>query len=147
MTFADLDAISQVGTRVDRFFYQSRAKDPGTPECELCTSCQPLEPILTLLCSPTAFPAKLDGTSGHLIITYGPQSPPTLSFVPLKSPFEKPSFDKPVADLVEVKKRGVSFKVLARVQPKLILSLAGLHRSRRTRMGRFHQPTRHGTRA
>lgn len=56
----------------------------------------------------TAYPAKLDGTSGHLVITFGPQTPPTLSFVPLKSPFTKPSFERPVADLVEIKKQGVS---------------------------------------
>lgn len=96
----------QVGNHVDRFFYQSRAKDPETPESELAaliwTSC--LEADLPFT---TAFPAKLDGTSGHLTITFGPHTPPTLSFVPLKSPFEKPSFEKPVADLVEVKKRGV----------------------------------------
>lgn len=101
-------SLLQVGNRVDRFFYQSRAKDPETPESELFAFLLLGDSRLTSFYSATAFPAKLDGTSGHLIITFGPQTPPTLSFVPLKSPFEKPSFEKPVADLVEVKKRGVS---------------------------------------
>ncbi|KAK4056525.1 hypothetical protein OIO90_002372 [Microbotryomycetes sp. JL221] len=76
----------KVGNKIDRFFYQSRAKDPETPE---------------------AYPAKLHGTSGHLILTSGPDTQPTLSFVPLRSSLSKPSFQVKVEDLVEVKKKGV----------------------------------------
>ncbi|KAK4055784.1 hypothetical protein OIV83_000331 [Microbotryomycetes sp. JL201] len=79
-------AKSKVGNKIDRFLYQSRAKDPETPD---------------------AYPAKLRGTSGHLILTSGPDTKPTLSFVPLKSSLSKPSFQVPVEDLVEVKKKGV----------------------------------------
>ncbi|KAM0788664.1 hypothetical protein ACM66B_002763 [Microbotryomycetes sp. NB124-2] len=76
----------KVGNKIDRFLYQSRAKDPETPD---------------------AYPAKLHGTSGHLILTSGPDTKPTLSFVPLKSSLSKPSFQVAVEDLVEIKKKGV----------------------------------------
>lgn len=78
---------AKVGNKVDRMLYQSRAKDDGTPE---------------------AYPAKMDGTSGHLVIDHRPGlKEPTLSFVPLRSPTEKRTFHEKINDLVEVKKSGV----------------------------------------
>ncbi len=78
---------AKVGNKVDRMLYQSRAKDDGTPE---------------------SYPAKMDGTSGHLIIDHRPDLPePTLSFIPLRSPTEKRTFHENINDLVEIKKSGV----------------------------------------
>ncbi|BGP14892.1 hypothetical protein JCM10213_003753 [Rhodosporidiobolus nylandii] len=77
----------KVGNKIDRFLYQSRAKDEETPY---------------------SFPAKLDGTSGHLVVKHSPDSPvATLSFVPLKANWSHPTFEQPIEDLVELKKRGV----------------------------------------
>ncbi|KAL8276463.1 hypothetical protein RQP46_011113 [Phenoliferia psychrophenolica] len=79
------DTRQKVGNKVDRVFYQSRAKDDLTAD---------------------SYPAKLDGTSGHIVITHQEGLAPTLTFEPLHHP-DKPSFNEPVADLVEVKKVGV----------------------------------------
>lgn len=117
--------LAQVGNKIDRFLYQSKAKDDETPQSELrtCDNCLARfnnfdrrrmalhfahELTSTTPFLPPAYPAKLDGTSGHLVITVGPQSPPTLSFVPLRSIDNKPTFHEPINDLVEIKKRGVS---------------------------------------
>ncbi|GAA5988760.1 hypothetical protein JCM11641_006530 [Rhodosporidiobolus odoratus] len=77
----------KVGNKIDRFFYQSRAKDEETPY---------------------SFPAKFDGTSGHIVVKHSPSSPvATVAFVPLKANWSHPTFEKPIEDLVELKKRGV----------------------------------------
>lgn len=52
-----------------------------------------------------AYPAKLNGTSGHLLLHSAPNSTPTLSFIALRSTNLK--FKAPVSSLVELKKEGV----------------------------------------
>ncbi|GAA5892908.1 uncharacterized protein JCM6883_007510 [Sporobolomyces salmoneus] len=80
-------ARQKVGNKIDRMFYQSRAKDDHTPH---------------------SFPAKWNGTSGHIIIAHSPSSPSSLiSFTPLKASIQHPVFEKPIEDIVEIKKRGV----------------------------------------
>ncbi|GAA5864200.1 hypothetical protein JCM1840_006699 [Sporobolomyces johnsonii] len=80
-------AKQKVGNKIDRVFYQSRAKDDFTP---------------------TSFPAKFNGTSGHLVIKHTPLEPvSTISFVPLKASFQHPTFERPIEDIVEIKKLGV----------------------------------------
>ncbi|GAA5950814.1 hypothetical protein JCM21900_002026 [Sporobolomyces salmonicolor] len=77
----------KVGNKIDRMFYQSRAKDEFTP---------------------TSFPAKFNGTSGHVVIKHTPLEPvSTISFVPLKASFQHPTFERPIEDIVEIKKLGV----------------------------------------
>ncbi|GAA5962521.1 hypothetical protein JCM3765_003716 [Sporobolomyces pararoseus] len=80
-------ARQKVGNKIDRVFYQSRAKDDHTPH---------------------SFPAKWNGTSGHIIVQHSPSSPASLlSFTPLKASIQHPVFEKPIEDIVEIKKRGV----------------------------------------
>ncbi|GAA5861821.1 hypothetical protein JCM8547_008565 [Rhodosporidiobolus lusitaniae] len=80
-------AKQKVGNKIDRLFFQSRAKDEETP---------------------FSFPAKHDGVSGHLIVKHSPSSPvSTIGFVPIKANFSHPTWEKPIEDLVEMKKRGV----------------------------------------
>lgn len=93
---------SQVGNKIDRLLYHSRAKDLKTPECA-SRSPFSLAPLIHLA---TAFPAKLSGHSGHLLISHSLSSPPILSFQPLSSP-STTTFQAPLADLVEIKKHGV----------------------------------------
>ncbi|GAA5906885.1 hypothetical protein JCM6882_006856 [Rhodosporidiobolus microsporus] len=77
----------KVGGKIDRLLYYSRAKDEETPH---------------------SFPAKLNGTSGHLIVKHSANNAvSTLSFVPLKANWSHPTFEHPIEDLVELKKRGV----------------------------------------
>ncbi|KAM0746009.1 hypothetical protein T439DRAFT_330201 [Meredithblackwellia eburnea MCA 4105] len=81
------DARQKVGNKIDRVFYQSRAKDTFTPE---------------------EFPAKLDGTSGHIVIAHSPEGPATVSFRTLRKPDPSAApFEAQLVDLVEVKKHGV----------------------------------------
>lgn len=55
-----------------------------------------------------AFPAKFNGTSGHLIVKHSPAlAKSTLSFTPLKASLQHPEFEYEIEDLVELKKRGV----------------------------------------
>ncbi|GAA6004837.1 hypothetical protein JCM11491_002250 [Sporobolomyces phaffii] len=80
-------ARQKVGNKIDRMFYQSRAKDDFTPH---------------------SFPAKWNGTSGHIIIAHSPSSPRSIvSFTPLKASLQHPVFEKAIEDIVEIKKRGV----------------------------------------
>ncbi|KAK4701207.1 hypothetical protein P7C70_g5032, partial [Phenoliferia sp. Uapishka_3] len=79
------DTRQKVGNKVDRILYQSRAKDDFTAD---------------------SYPAKLDGTSGHLVISHYEGVTPTLTFEPLRHP-ETPAFTESIVDLVEVKKGGV----------------------------------------
>ncbi|KAI5475212.1 hypothetical protein MNV49_001723 [Pseudohyphozyma bogoriensis] len=76
---------AKVGNKIDRTFYQSRAKDDNTL---------------------SSFPAKHNGTSGHLIINHRPGAVSTLSFVPLRHP-NRETFNAPIASLVELRKEGV----------------------------------------
>ncbi|BGP38891.1 hypothetical protein JCM10449v2_002829 [Rhodotorula kratochvilovae] len=78
----------KVGNKVDRMMHHSRAKDEMTPY---------------------SFPAKFNGTSGHLIVRHSPSAPgrSTLSFTPLKASFQHSTFEKDIEDLVELKKHGV----------------------------------------
>ncbi|GAA6001212.1 uncharacterized protein JCM10292_006959 [Rhodotorula paludigena] len=77
----------KVGNKIDRLLYHSRAKDDMTPH---------------------SFPAKFNGASGHLIVKHSPSvAESTIAFVPLKAGFSHPTFERPIADLVELKKRGV----------------------------------------
>ncbi|GAA5820815.1 hypothetical protein JCM3770_000351 [Rhodotorula araucariae] len=77
----------KVGNKVDRLMHHSRAKDEMTPY---------------------SFPAKFNGTSGHLIVRHSPAAArSTLSFTPLKASFQHPTFEKDIEDLVELKKHGV----------------------------------------
>lgn len=54
--------------------------------------------------SAVAYPAKLNGTSGHIIIDSREEgiSMPTISFVPVSG--TKAHFVRPVDDIVEIKK-------------------------------------------
>lgn len=54
--------------------------------------------------SAVAYPAKLDGTSGHIIIDSRKEdiSMPTISFVPVSG--TKAHFVRPIDDIVEIKK-------------------------------------------
>ncbi|BGP23695.1 hypothetical protein Rt10032_c05g2579 [Rhodotorula toruloides] len=80
-------AKQKVGNTIDRLLYQSRAKDDMTP---------------------TSFPAKFNGTSGHIIVKHSPaQATSTVSFIPLKASFSHPTFERPIEDIVEMKKHGV----------------------------------------
>ncbi|GAA5927527.1 uncharacterized protein JCM15063_005925 [Sporobolomyces koalae] len=80
-------ARQKVGNKIDRVFYQSRAKDDHTPH---------------------SFPAKWNGTSGHIIVKHSPALPQALvSFAPLKASMQHPTFERPIEDIVEIKKRGV----------------------------------------
>ncbi|BGO90559.1 hypothetical protein NBRC10512_005278 [Rhodotorula toruloides] len=80
-------AKQKVGNKIDRMLYQSRAKDDMTP---------------------TSFPAKFNGTSGHIIVKHSPsQATSTVSFIPLKASFSHPTFERPIEDIVEMKKHGV----------------------------------------
>ncbi|GAA5893935.1 hypothetical protein JCM8208_001283 [Rhodotorula glutinis] len=77
----------KVGNKIDRLMHHSRAKDEMTP---------------------FSFPAKFNGTSGHLIVKHSPAlAKSTLSFTPLKASFQHPEFEYEIEDLVELKKRGV----------------------------------------
>ncbi|GAA6005101.1 hypothetical protein JCM10207_008509 [Rhodosporidiobolus poonsookiae] len=77
----------KVGNKLDRIFYQSRAKDEETPY---------------------SFPAKYNGTSGHIIVHHSPSEPAaTVSFIPLKASLSHPTWTKPIEDIVEMKKKGV----------------------------------------
>ncbi|GAA5955708.1 hypothetical protein JCM8115_006830 [Rhodotorula mucilaginosa] len=77
----------KVGNKIDRLLHHSRAKDEMTPY---------------------SFPAKYDGTSGHLIVKHSPAlAQSTISFIPLKASFQHPTFEYPIEDLVEMKKHGV----------------------------------------
>jgi len=99
---------SQVGNKIDRVFYQSRAKDDHTPHCKSSSSVFEL-PILKLItrCS-LAFPAKWNGTSGHIHVKHSPAlARSVISFAPLKAGMAHPTFEQPIEDIVEIKKRGV----------------------------------------
>ncbi|GAA5986387.1 hypothetical protein JCM10908_003732 [Rhodotorula pacifica] len=77
----------KVGTKIDRLLHHSRAKDEMTP---------------------FSFPAKYNGTSGHLIVKHSPAlATSSISFIPLKASFQHPTFEHPIEDLVEMKKHGV----------------------------------------
>ncbi|GAA6041850.1 hypothetical protein JCM8097_004506 [Rhodosporidiobolus ruineniae] len=80
-------AKQKVGNKIDRLLYQSRAKDEETPH---------------------SFPAKWNGTSGHLVVKHSPANPvSTLAFVPIKANWSHPTWEQPIEDIVEMKKRGV----------------------------------------
>ncbi|GAA6063507.1 hypothetical protein JCM10212_004769 [Sporobolomyces blumeae] len=77
----------KVGNKIDRVLYQSRAKDDMTPH---------------------SFPAKLNGTSGHIHVRHSPSEPvATIAFAPLKASLQHPTFERPIEDIVEIKKRGI----------------------------------------
>jgi hypothetical protein len=69
----------------------------------------PFVKVLTPSLHPlSAFPAKFNGTSGHIIVKHSPSSPvSTVGFIPLKVSTHHPTWEKPIEDLVEVKKNGV----------------------------------------
>lgn len=80
-------ARQKVGNKIDRVFYQSRAKDDHTPH---------------------SFPAKWNGTSGHIHVKHSPAlARSVISFAPLKAGMAHPTFEQPIEDIVEIKKRGV----------------------------------------
>ena len=83
------DALAKAAGKVDHAVYQSKAKDDGRAE---------------------SYPAKLAGTSGHLVLERRPGREPVLSFVPVSSPTDHRDVRASVEDLVELKKLAVSNK-------------------------------------
>ncbi|GAA5981995.1 hypothetical protein JCM11641_006826 [Rhodosporidiobolus odoratus] len=78
----------KVRHKIDRFFYQSRAKEEETPYCSSVSAVPSSSILMSLPYLVTAFPAKV-------------------AFVPLKANWAHPTFEKPIEDLVKLKKRGV----------------------------------------
>ncbi|CAD6577000.1 MAG: hypothetical protein TREMPRED_001836 [Tremellales sp. Tagirdzhanova-0007] len=85
-------AKKQFGTKIDKLFYQGRTKDDGSPE---------------------SYPAKLDGTTGHIILESRNEilDQPQVTFVPLSG--KRETFVFAIDDIVELKKAQVSLSRLA----------------------------------
>ncbi|SGZ27607.1 BQ5605_C026g10139 [Microbotryum silenes-dioicae] len=81
-----VDGKAKLAKGVDKAFFQSRVKDRDMIE---------------------RFPAKFEGSSGELVITHEFGQPALVSFVPASSLNKKTMFERPIDDLVEVKKSGV----------------------------------------
>jgi hypothetical protein len=89
----------QIGNRVDQLVFRGLVKDHGTPQCEPGRSIIGLTLIIVI-----AYPAKLDGTSGRIIIEGRNEllAEAQISFVPLTG--KQPKFVRPINDIVEIKK-------------------------------------------
>ncbi|WVO22305.1 uncharacterized protein IAS62_003635 [Cryptococcus decagattii] len=85
-------ARKQIGDKVDKVLFRGNIKDDGSIE---------------------SYPAKLNGTSGHIIIDSRNEgiSMPTISFVPVSG--TKAHFVRPIDDIVEIKKSHVSMPRMA----------------------------------
>lgn len=85
-------ARKQIGDKVDKVLFRGNIKDDGNID---------------------SYPAKLNGTSGHIIIDSREEgiSMPTISFVPVSG--TKAHFVRPVDDIVEIKKSHVSMPRMA----------------------------------
>jgi hypothetical protein len=83
------EVLSKAAGKVDHAVYQSKAKDDGRAD---------------------SYPAKLAGTSGHLVLERRPGREPILSFVPVSSPTDNRDVRGSVEDLVELKKLAMSNK-------------------------------------
>ncbi|ORY32602.1 hypothetical protein BCR39DRAFT_564238 [Naematelia encephala] len=86
------DLVEKIGTKVDRFVYRGHTKDDG---------------------SIHSYPAKLDGTAGHIILEGRSDTVihPQISFVPIVG--SKAEFILPIDDIVELKKAHVSMTRMA----------------------------------
>jgi hypothetical protein len=73
----------KIGRKIDKVLFKGHAKDEG---------------------SPNAYPAKLDGTDGHIVLEMADDTMvfPQIAFVPLMAKKEK--FIFPIDDIVELKK-------------------------------------------
>ncbi|WVQ88729.1 hypothetical protein IAS59_002466 [Cryptococcus gattii] len=85
-------ARKQIGDKVDKVLFRGNIKDDGSID---------------------SYPAKLNGTSGHIIIDSRNEgiSMPTISFVPVSG--TKAHFVRPIDDIVEIKKSHVSMPRMA----------------------------------
>ncbi|KGB74623.2 hypothetical protein CNBG_0461 [Cryptococcus deuterogattii R265] len=85
-------ARKQIGDKVDKVLFRGNIKDDGSID---------------------SYPAKLNGTSGHIIIDSRNEgiSMPTISFVPVSG--TKAQFVRPIDDIVEIKKSHVSMPRMA----------------------------------
>jgi hypothetical protein len=99
---------------VDQLVFRGLVKDHGTPQCEPGCSIIGLTLIIVI-----AYPAKLDGTSGRIIIEGRNEllAEAQISFVPLTG--KQPKFVRPINDIVEIK------KVRLRVAPGILFVLRG----------------------
>lgn len=83
------DALAAVAGKVDHAVYQSKAEDEGRDD---------------------SYPAKLDGTSGHLVLERRAGREAVLTFIPVSSPTDARTLRASVEDMVELKKSAVSSK-------------------------------------
>ncbi|KIR55879.1 hypothetical protein I315_01761 [Cryptococcus gattii Ru294] len=87
-----LTRLGKIGDKVDKVLFRGNIKDDGSID---------------------SYPAKLNGTSGHIIIDSRNEgiSMPTISFVPVSG--TKAHFVRPIDDIVEIKKSHVSMPRMA----------------------------------
>ncbi|KAL8280085.1 hypothetical protein RQP46_007415 [Phenoliferia psychrophenolica] len=83
------DAVAQVGAKVDKELFHAKAHDDG---------------------SNYSFSCKLGDASGHFRLDVRPGVPATVAFYPIKSSPSSEITSFKIADLVEIKKLGVSAK-------------------------------------
>lgn len=123
----------QIGSKIDKVFFQGNVKDTGEIDCKFLLRChlQFCIYFLLVLASQSishtigtktltyiAYPCKLDGVAGHIILENKSDTliAPQVSFVPISG--IKEHLVWPLDDIVEIKK--VRFAVHSTVLPSIL---------------------------
>jgi hypothetical protein len=95
----------QIGSKIDRLVFKGNVKDHGEIDCKFSLFLhQSRNARQGTGANDAAFPAKLNGESGHIILEGRNDilTAPQISFVPIAGKAER--FVWPLDDIVEIKK-------------------------------------------